>query len=393
MNLDFTPDESAFRAEARAWLQDNVPRGGRATDGEHMLEFDREWQQRQYAGGWAGVSWPVEYGGRGLSLIQQLIWYEEYARADAPLPVASAYFVALSHAGPTVIARGSEWQKSFFLPKILTGETVWCQGFSEPGAGSDLAGLRTRAVVDGDHLVVNGSKIWTSRAQHAKYQELLVRTDPDAGSKHSGITWVIGDMTLPGIDIRPIPCMHGASHFCQVFYDNVRIPLEHVVGEIGDGWNVAMATLGFERGTASLAEQIMMSRVVERLIELAHTELGPDGVRPAIQDDEIATRLATLRAEVAALKAMSYTSISRAQRNFVPGSEGTIIGCYNSEMLQRIFRMAADLLGPEMLDRDSSDENWVYEYHRSIMTTIGGGTSEIRRNIIGERVLGLPRDR
>ena len=392
MNLDFTPDEADFRAEAREWLQTNVPRRPRSHDGKLMLEFDREWQRRQYEGGWAGVSWPTEYGGRGLSLIQQLIWYEEYARADAPLPVASAFFVALMHAGPTVIAKGTDEQKAFYLPKILQGETVWCQGFSEPGAGSDLANLRTRAEVDGDHLVVNGSKIWTSRAQHATYQELLVRTDPTA-AKHKGITWVIGDMTLPGIDVRPIPCMHGASHFCEVFYDNVRIPLKNVVGDINDGWNVAMATLGFERGTSALAEQIMMSRVVERLIEMARQRVGPDGVRPAIQDDEIIVRLATLRAEVAALRAMSYASISRAQRNFVPGSEGTIIGTFNSEMLQRIFRMANDLLGPEALDFDGSDEHWVYEYQRSIMTTIGGGTSEIRRNIIGERLLGLPRDR
>jgi alkylation response protein AidB-like acyl-CoA dehydrogenase len=391
MNLDFTPSEDEFRAEVRDWLHDNAPKTPRPLHGEEMAEFDRAWQRKQFDAGWAGISWPTAYGGKGLSLIQQLIWWEEYARAEAPY--LGVMFVALSHAGPTVIARGTDEQKSFHLPKILKGEAPWCQGFSEPGAGSDLASLRTRAEIDGDHLVVNGSKIWTSSAQFATYQELLVRTDPNA-PKHKGITWVIGDMTLPGVDIRPIGCMDGTEHFCQVFYDNVRIPLKNVVGEINDGWNVAMATLGFERGTAALAEQIMMSREIERLIELARVLPGPDGVRPAIQDDEIVARLANLRAEIAALRAMSYAAISRAQRNFVPGSEGTIIAIYNSELLQRIYRMGADLLGPEMLDYDSrKPEQWTYEYLRSTLQTIAGGTSEIRRNIIGERMLGLPRDR
>ena len=390
MNLDFTAEERIFREEVRDWLRTNVPKERRPHDGPAMAEFDHAWQRKQYEAGWAGISWPKEYGGKGLSLIQQLIWWEEYAAAEGPY--LGVFFVALSHAGPTVIARGTEEQKNFYLPRILRGETPWCQGFSEPGAGSDLAGLRTRAEIDGDHLVINGSKIWTSSAQYADYQELLVRTDPNA-PKHKGITWVVGEMHAPGVDIRPIKCMDGASHFCEVFYDNVRIPLKNVMGEVNDGWNVAMATLGFERGTAALAEQIQMSREIERLIHLAQTRIGPDGLRPAIKDDEIAGRLASLRAEIAALRAMSYASISRAQRDFVPGSEGTIIAVYNSEMLQRIYRMGADLMGDEMMDMGASDENWTYEYYRSQLQTIGGGTSEIRRNIIGERLLGLPRDR
>ncbi|MDB5430065.1 MAG: uncharacterized protein JWP35_1181 [Caulobacter sp.] len=391
MNLDFTAEQDVFRAEVRDWLHDNVPKEKRPIIGDETLVYDKAWQKKQYDAGWAGISWPVEYGGRGLSLIQQLIWFEEYAKAQAPY--LGNFFVALSHAGPTVIARGTERQKAYHLPRILKGESPWCQGFSEPNSGSDLASLSTRAYVDGEHLVVNGSKIWTSFAQHADYQELLVRTDPDAGSKHSGITWVIGDMHLPGVDVRPISCMDGASHFCQVFYDNVRIPLENVVGDLNAGWSVAMTTLGFERGTAALAEQIAMAREIERLIELSKTRLGPDGVRPAIKDDLIAARLATLRAECAALKAMSYASISRAQRDFVPGAEGTLIATYNSEMLQRVYRMGADLMGDEMLDLDASEDRWTYEYYRSTLQTIAGGTSEIRRNIIGERLLGLPRDR
>ena len=389
MNLDFTPDERDFRLQVREWRRANVPTDRRPDDGAEMLAFDKAWQRKQFDDGWAGISWPKEYGGAGLSLIQQLIWFEEYALAGGPY--LGTFFVALSHAGPTLIARGSEAQKAYYLPRILKGETPWCQGFSEPGAGSDLASLRTRAVVDGDDLVVNGSKIWTSLANWSSYQELLVRTDPD--SRYGGITWVIGQMDLPGVSIRPISCMHGSADFCEVFYDDVRIPLKNVVGGINDGWNVAMATLGFERGTAALAEQIEMSRVVEELIALAHERVGPDGTRPAIQDDEIAARLATLRAEVAALRAMSYASISRAQRDLVPGSEGTLIALYNTETLQRIYRMSTDLMGPDMLDLDASPSRWTTQYLRSIMQTIAGGTSEIRRNIIGERLLGLPRGR
>lgn len=389
MNLDFTPDERLFRAEVRDWLRTNVPGERRPEDGPEMLAFDKAWQRKQYDAGWAGIAWPKDYGGAGLSLMQQLIWFEEYALAEGPY--LGTFFVAQSHAGPTLIARGTDEQKAFYLPKILAGETPWCQGFSEPGAGSDLASLRTRAVVDGDDLVVNGQKIWTSLANWSKYQELLVRTDAD--SRYKGITWVIGDMDLPGVTIRPIDCMHGTADFCEVFYDDVRIPLKNVVGDINDGWAVAMATLGFERGTAALAEQIEMSRVVEELIALAHERLGPDGVRPAIEDDECAARLATLRAEVAGLRAMSYASISRAQRDLVPGAEGTLIALYNTETMQRIYRTAADMMGPDMLDLDASPRRWTTQYYRSIMQTIAGGTSEIRRNIIGERVLGLPRGR
>ena len=220
-------------------------------------------------------------------------------------------------------------------------------------------------------------------------RKLLVRTDPD--NRYGGITWVIGDMELPGVTIRPIVGMHGVADFCEVFYDDVRIPLKNVVGEVNAGWSVAMATLGFERGTAALGEQIEMGRVVEHLIEVAKVRPGADGIRPAIADGEFAARLAMLRAEVAALKAMSYATISRAQRDFTPGAEGSIIALYNTESIQKIYRLAFDLMGPAALDLDASDDDWTTRYLLSIMQTIAGGTAEIRRNIIGERVLGLPR--
>src|SRR5579875_882482 len=227
-----------------------------------------------YDAGWAGIAWPKAYGGRGATLMEQLIWFEEYARADAP--DLSTLFVGLNHDGPTLMACGTEAQKAYHLPRILRGEVVWCQGFSEPNAGSDLAALQTRAVIDGDHLVVTGQKIWTSFGHVAEFQELLVRTDPEA-PKHKGITWVICEMNRPGIEIRPIKTLAGNSDFCEVFYDGVRIPLANVVGRLNDGWRVAMATLSFERGTAFVPEQVRLARRVEELAELARTVPGPRG--------------------------------------------------------------------------------------------------------------------
>lgn len=386
MHIEFTDEEIAFRAEVRGWLACNVPREQRPYHGESMRQFDRDWQRRQFDAGWAGISWPKEYGGRGASLMEQLIWHEEYALAHAPR--AGSSFVGLSHAGPTLIARGTPEQQAFHLPRILNGDAIWCQGFSEPGAGSDLASLSTRAVVDGDHLVVNGSKIWTSYATYADHQELLVRTSPDA-RKQAGITWVICDMDTPGIEIRPILTMVAADdfHFCQVFYNDVRIPLANVVGEIDAGWNVATATLGFERGTGFIADQIQNSELIETLLEAARL---PDtaGFAP-IDDGDTASRLAMLRAEMAAVRAMTYATISRAGRGD-PGSEGSLVKLYFSEASQRARRMGMDLSGAKGLEL-SEDEGVTFSYLRSYAATIGGGTSDVQRNIIGERILGLPR--
>ena len=393
MNLDFTPDELEFREEARTWLAENLPTEERPPDGQPMREFDLAWQQTLYAGGWAGINWPAEYGGRGLNDIQQMIWYEEFARADPPFTLNnSCTFVGNNHGGPTLIVSGTEDQKSFHLPKILRGESVWCQGFSEPGAGSDLASLSCKAVVDGDHVVVNGSKIWTSYAQVADFQELLVRTDPNA-PKHKGITWVICDMNTPGIEIREITTMSHVNDFCEVFYDDVRIPLTNVVGAINDGWRVTMTTLGFERGTGFMADQVELAAVVERLVEEARVRTGPDGRRPAIEDDEIARRLSVMRAEVAALRAMTVAGISRTQRTGVPGPEGSMTRLFHGELHQRVYQLALEIIGPDALRLTPVDGegSWTGPYLQSFAYTIGGGTSDIQRNIVGERVLGLPR--
>jgi alkylation response protein AidB-like acyl-CoA dehydrogenase len=385
MKIIDTPDLRQFRDECRAWLADNVPRGARPKDGQALRDFDLAWQAAQYRGGWAGVSWPQEYGGRGLSLLEQLVWHEEYARADAPQ--SKSMFVALSHAGPTLINEGTDAQKSRHLPAILKGEENWCQGFSEPGAGSDLTSLKCRAVADGDELVVNGTKIWTSYGHLADWQELLVRTDPDS-VRHRGISWVICDMRSPGIEVRPIRTMSGVSHFAQVFYDDVRIPISNVVGEIDGGWRVAMTTLGFERGTGTVAHQVELARTVDELVEIARTP-GVDGVAP-ITDGAVAAQLATLVAEVAALRSLTVAQISRGLSEAVPGAEGNIVALYFGELTRRVHAAAIDILGATAIERDA-DRDWPMRYLESFKWAIGGGTSEIRRNAIGERVLGLPK--
>jgi alkylation response protein AidB-like acyl-CoA dehydrogenase len=390
VDLDFTVDQVEFREEVRAWLAEHVPTEPRPhLDATAMREYDLAWQRTQWEGGWAGIAWPERYGGRGLSPVQQLIWHEEYARTG--MPSIDACFVGLNHAGPTLITRGSEQQKSSYLPRILRGEDVWCQGFSEPGAGSDLAALSTRAELDGDEFVVTGQKIWTSFAMIADFQELLVRTDR-SGSRHHGITWLICDMRSPGIDVRPIKTMDGGADFCEVFYDEVRVPASGVVGERDHGWRVAMSTLSFERGTAYTASQVRLSDTVEKLISLARERTGPDGRRPAIADDELAGRLATARAEVAALRAMTYAGICRNLRADTPGPEGSMLKLYWADIAQRVARLAMDILGPDGV-RANGDEpaGWSANYLRSFAASIGGGTSEIQRNIIGDRVLGLPR--
>ncbi len=388
MQLDYEPQDIAFREEVRSWLHDNVPREPTPMTLPEQRQFLLAWQRKQFDAGWAGIAWPQEYGGRGLSLVRQLIWYEEYVRANAP--PTGCLFVGLNHGGPTLIVRGSEAQKALHLPKILRGEVIWCQGFSEPGSGSDLASLRTRGVVDGDHLVVNGQKIWTSFAQVAQYQELVVRSDPQS-RRHKGLTWVICDMSLPGITVRPIRTIAGELHFCEVFYDNVRIPLSSVVGEVGNGWSVAMSTLSFERGTAFMAHQLELSRTVERLIELARRIPGAGG-KPAIKDDAVAAQLGALRAEVAAMRAMTYMSVSRGLRQETPGPEGTMLALYFAVTSQKVQRVVMEVLGERALQRDAQWEHWVRDYLVSFSHTIAGGTAEIRRNIIGERVLGLARD-
>jgi alkylation response protein AidB-like acyl-CoA dehydrogenase len=388
--MDFRDSEEyrLFRAETRDWLRSNRPKDERPEDTAGQMAYDRQWQRAQFEGGWAGIHWPKEYGGRGLSPFQQVIWCEEYVAAQCP-PIHNSCWLGLNHAGPTLIVRASEEQKSFHLPRILSGETTWCQGFSEPNAGSDMANLRTRGVVDGDHLVVSGQKIWTTFGHLADFQELLVRTGP-ADARHRGLTWVICDMRLPGVEVRPITALDGHYHNCEVFYDNVRIPLSNVVGTIDNGWSVAMTTFGFERGAAAFGGVCEGGGAIEELIDFARNNPGPEGGTPAIEDSAIAERLGIARAQARSVRSLMYMVASAAERNVDLGAEGGLIHLSYSELEQAIYRLAMEILGPRGLSRLKA-KSWVYRYFTSFGATIAGGTSEIHRNIIGERLLGLPR--
>jgi alkylation response protein AidB-like acyl-CoA dehydrogenase len=381
------PEDRLFREEVRDWLRTNRPKAPRPHDREGQMAFDRAWQRAQYDSGWAGIAWPAQYGGRGLSPSQQLIWCEEYASAHCP-PVHDSCWLGLNHAGPTLFARGNEAQKQFHLPRILRGEATWCQGFSEPNAGSDLASLRTRGVVDGDNLVVSGQKIWTTMAHLADYQELLVRTGPEGG-RHKGLTWVICDMHLPGVEVRPIVALDGEPHTSEVFYDAVQIPLANVVDAVDNGWSVAMTTLGFERGPAGFAAFCEIAVALEDLIEhvrgLAHQ--APAELR---EGGALAARIAMARAEVQAVRALIYRMVASAERGGEPGSEGSLMRLCASELEQTVMRLAMDVLGPQGLSRSSAG-TWAIGYLEAFAETIAGGTAEIQRNIIGERLLGLPR--
>lgn len=383
MDITFSAAEQQFRAECRDWLHSNVPTERRPMDASDALDFDKAWQRRLFDAGWAGINWPAEYGGRGLSIVQQVIWLEEYAHANAPW--IGANFVGVNHGGPTLILNASEAQKAYHLPRILRGEAIWCQGFSEPGAGSDLAGIKTRGRIEGNELVITGSKIWTSFAHVADWQELVLRTE-DGSQRHKGLSWVICPMHAPGIAVRTIRKMSGQTEFAQVFYDDVRIPLENVVGGLGNGWKVAMSTLSFERGTGFIADQVKQSEEVEELLERAR-QTG------ALKDDRIAEQLAQLRAEVAALRAMTYRNISQVVRTGQPGAESSVIRLFTSELGQRLERMALLLAGDDILDFRYGDDNLVADYLRGFAATIAGGTAQIQRDIIGERLLGLPKSR
>lgn len=385
MDIDFTPEQQAFRAEVRDWLEANKPRGPQPKDGAAQKAHDLAWQAKQYEGGWAGIGWPKEHGGRGLDIWSQMIWYEEFSRAGCSL---GCNFMGLNHGGRTVANRGTDEQRAFHLSKILKGELVWCQGFSEPSAGSDLAGIKTRGVIDGEEIVVTGQKIWTSFAHLADYQILLIRTDPDT-ERHQGLTLVINKMDNAGVTARPIKTLDGGAHFCEVFYDEVRIPIDQVVGDIGDGWNVAMSTLSLEHGTSNIGFILETVNRVEALIDFARHAPRIDGPGNAIDDSTIAERLAWARAQVTALRTMLYLSLSRSVRD--PNAPGGGMGRLPMSLLmQELGDIANAIRGPRTLSLAGDEGKWTHGYLNSLSETIGGGTAEIQRNNIG-RALGLPK--
>ena len=376
MDLLLNDDEKAFRDRLRAWLEDHVPSAQRPRhDMAEAREFDVAWQRELAKAGYAGLSWPKEHGGAGLTPVEELIFHVEAARAGAP--DLGTLFVGLCHAGPTLIHAGSPEHQAQFLPRILSGEDIWCQGFSEPGAGSDLAAIRTKGVVDGAELVVTGSKIWTSYAQVADRQELLVRTAPEA-PRHHGLSWVIADMDAPGIDVRPIHTAADNYELCEVFYDDVRIPLDRVVGGLNRGWKTAMTTLSFERGTAFLSEQVRLRRRVETL--RGHLD-APGAPLDA------AARWARASASADALFAMSLRSISEVARSGQPGPAASMVKLATAQAEREVAELQMDLHGPAGVWVNELSEGWREQF----AFIFGGGTPEIQRNLIGERMLGLPR--
>ncbi|HXG93372.1 MAG TPA: acyl-CoA dehydrogenase [Blastocatellia bacterium] len=396
MDLNLTPQEQQFRDEFRAWLEANIPEGWGTTDAhapedsEERFGFLRAWQKKMYEAGWVGIHWPKQYGGRGATLIEQTIFIEEMARANAP-PLINV--LGLSLLGPTLIAYGTEAQKKRFLANILSADEIWCQGYSEPNAGSDLAALRSEAVLDGDHFVVNGQKTWTSFGHFADWCFGIFRTDPDA-PKHKGLTYLLVDMHSPGLSVRPLKQMTGESEFNEVFFKDVRVPVENVVGRVNDGWNIAIATLMFERGTLGASLQITFKRQIERLIELSR-RVDRNG-QPASSDPVIRQKLAQIYTEIEIFRLNQMRTLTRMSKTGVPGPEGSIQKIFWSEMNQRMQQVAMEMLGPYgQLTRDCSyavdHGQWAHAYLRSRGNTIEAGTSEIQRNIIGHFVLGLPK--
>jgi alkylation response protein AidB-like acyl-CoA dehydrogenase len=392
MELSYSEEDREFRSRARAWLAANVPSFPRPANGLPASQFDRDWQRRLFDHGWAGVAWPKAYGGLGLSGLRQVIWYEELARAKAPHHINTTY-VGLMHAGPTLIARGTEAQKATYLSQILSGEQLWCQGFSEPNAGSDLAALRTAGVIDGNEIVISGSKMWTTDAQFADFQELLIRTDPKA-ERHKGLTWLICDMHFPGISIKPIRTMLNDEHVNMVFYDEVRVPLTNVVGQVGGGWSTALATLSFERGLGFIGDQLELYERVCRAIELAASIRFEDG-QTAIEDDGIAQRLAAIKADAIAIRAMTLADIAETDRSGQPGPKSSLMKLMVTRTHKALSEVVGEMMGWSFLefDGDRKSHPWTYEYLWSWVFSISGGSSEIQREIAADRLLGLPRAR
>lgn len=392
MDLRYTEAEEQFRKELREWLAEvlpTLPPKPAPDDWPARRAYDTGWQRMLYDAGYAGINWPKEYGGRGATLTEQLIYLEETTLAGAPY--IGVNFVGMLHCGPTIMAEGTDAQKREHLPRILRGEEVWCQGFSEPGAGSDLASLSCRAVRDGDEYVVTGQKIWTSFAQVADYCELLVRTDP--GSKHRGITWLICPMDIPGIEIREINTIVGSSEFSEVFFDGARIPVSHRVGEENDGWRVAMVTFSFERGTGFISDLVETNRLIGELAALARKVTRRSGT--AWDDIALRREIGHLQAEMDALWAMTKRNLAQAERHGIPGPASSVVKVYYSELFQRLTDLAMRVLDRASLSRDDLDGLasgvFVEERLRSTSFTIAAGTSQIQRNIIAERILGLPK--
>ena len=398
MDFRFSAEDEAFREELRAWLEKNRPEQSSADNDDHtdfMHEGSKDqwqrrlnWHRKMHSGGWVGISWPKEYGGRGATLTQQLIYNEEMAAANTPQLVNG---LGIMLVGPTIIHWGTEEQKKRYVPKILSGEEIWCQGYSEPGSGSDVASLQTRAIEEGDYFIVNGQKVWTSDAHHADWCILLVRTDPSA-PKHKGISYVLVDMHSPGVTVRPLVQITGDANFNEVFFEDVKVPKKNLIGEKNQGWQVAITTLMFERSGIGGGRDLLGQ--VRELADLARA-VRSNG-KTAWDDSSVRQKISGFAGEALALKYTGFRQLTRRLKGLPPGPEGSVLKLGTSELNLKMNKFAMELLGPyaqlEFKAPFAVDRGiWSYRMLASRALTIAGGTSEIQHNIIGERVLGLPK--
>jgi alkylation response protein AidB-like acyl-CoA dehydrogenase len=376
MDLTLSPAELEFRDELRGWLEANHP--GREPEGDvESFDFRRAWQRKLNERGWAGLSWPAEYGGAGATMVEQAIFYEEIARAGAP---QMANVLGLAMGGPTVIAHGTDAQKERYLAPILSADEIWCQGFSEPDSGSDLASLKTRAVRDGDDWVVTGQKVWTTFAHQAKWCMLVARTDPEA-PKHRGLTYFLMDMEQDAVEVRPLVQITGEAEFNELFIEEARIPGENIVGGENNGWVVAITTLMHERAGLAFALQVEVQIALRELM----AEVRERGFA---EDPVVRQRLAQLYIESQVLRLNAYRGLTATMKRGAPGPEGSLGKWHWAEVNQALTELAVDLAGPRA---QLVDETWTYRFLRARANSIEGGTTEILKNIVAERVLGLPR--
>lgn len=395
MHLRDSDSDADFRSEVREWLEGAVaslPSPPDPDDWPGRRSYDAHWQRMLFDAGYAGINWPAAHGGRGATPTEHLIFLEESAAAKAP--DVGVGFVGQMHAGPTIIAEGTDAQKSHHLRGILTGDHVWCQGFSEPGSGSDLASLRTRAFRDGDDYVITGQKIWTSHAMAADYCELLVRTDPEE-LKHKGISWLIMPMNLPGIEVRPLVTVHGSTEFAELFLDEVRVPVANLVGAENDGWRVANVTLSFERGTGFVGELLDTTNVFHELIEVA--KASSRNGKSVFDDDSIRREVGIIGADLDALWAYTKRNVSQGARGGMTMGSGSGFKVAFATTQHRLGDLALRVLDRASLSLDDLDGKptgeLVHSKLHSFAISLGGGTTQIQQNIIAERVLGLPRER
>ena len=395
MDFKFSESEEAYRVSIRGWLDENIPDWWQEADpdergGDEYFDQHRAWHRELYEAGYVGVTWPVEYGGQGRTQVENAILLEELARADAPPHVNGS---GIGLCGPALMHHGSPEQRETHLLPMLKAERMWCQGYSKPGAGSDLANLQTRAELRGDRYVVNGQKIWTSGAHQADWIFCLVRTDPEA-ERHGGIGFLLIDMQTPGVEVRPLVQITGNRHFNETFFTDVEVPAENIVGKPTEGWRVSNTVLSYERGASTLSAYLTYQRSVGRITDLARSTQR--GGRSAATDPVFCQGLAQLATEVEILRLNSLRLLTRLAQGEKPGPESSTMKVYRSELDHRMSRLGNSLTGPygqlwPGSARAIDGGHWGARQLQSCGGTIAAGTSEIQRNIISERVLGLPR--